>query len=67
MFAIVGRLSAIKEEEPQAAGDENGDQAAAEGPFFRGAVHGGVSLADVASPGTESTEAPASIPVPPPP
>jgi hypothetical protein len=26
------------------------------GPFFTGAVHGGVSLADVASLGTEPTE-----------
>ena len=56
-----------EEEEPQAEGDEGGDQAAAAGPFFTGAVHGGVSLADVASPGTEPTEAPTSIPVPPPP
>ncbi len=30
-------------------------------------VHGGVSLADVASLGTEPTESPTSIPVPPPP
>ena len=68
MFAMVGRLSADdEEEEPQAEGDEGGDQAAAAGPFFTGAVHGGVSLADVASPGTEPTESPTSIPVPPPP
>jgi hypothetical protein len=54
-----------EEEEPHAEDDEGGVEAAAR-PFFRGAVHGGVSLADVASPGTESTESPTSIPVPPP-
>src|SRR3954470_24266347 len=51
-----------EEEEPQAEGDEGVDQAATEGPFFAGAVHGGVSLADVASPGTEPSEAPTSVP-----
>ena len=52
MFAMVGRLSDDdEEEEPQAEGDEDGDQAAAAGPFFTGAVHGGVSLADVAKSG----------------
>jgi hypothetical protein len=55
-----------EEEEPHAEDDEGGVEAAA-GPFFTGAVHGGVSLADVANPGTKSTEAPTSPPVPPPP
>ena len=55
-----------EEEEPHAEDDEGGVEAAA-GPFFTGAVHGGVSLADVANPGTKSTEAPTSPPVPLPP
>src|SRR2546423_932378 len=55
-----------EEEEPQANGDEGGDQAGAAGTFFGGAVHGGVPLADVASPGPEFIEAPTSVPVPPP-
>ena len=68
MFAMVGPDEPDgEEEEPQAEADEGGDQGAAAGPFFTGAVHGGVSLADVANPGTEPTESPTSIPVPPPP
>src|SRR5438874_10847075 len=56
-----------EEEEPQAEGDEGGDQAAPAGPFFAGAGHGRVALADIASLGTESTDVPTSIPVPLPP
>src|SRR5437763_395214 len=55
-----------EQEEPHAEDDEGGVEAAA-GPFFTGVAHGGVPLADVVSPGTESTEAPTSIPVPLPP
>jgi hypothetical protein len=53
-------------EEPQANAGEGGDQAAPAGPAFAGVSHGGVSLEDVASSGTESTEAPTSMtgPVP---
>src|SRR4051812_33785688 len=53
-----------EEEEPQGEA-HGGDQRGAAGPFFAGAAHGGVSLADVASLGTEPTEPPTSIPVPP--
>ncbi len=50
MFAMVEPDN--EEEEPQAEADEDADQAAPAGPFFTGAVHGGVSLADIASLGT---------------
>src|SRR5687767_6277564 len=56
-----------EEEEPQAAAEEGGEQGTPAGPFFAGAGHGRVSLADIASLGTEPTEVPTSIPVPPPP
>src|SRR5947208_6462441 len=43
-------------EKPKAAADEGGGQGAPAGPVFAGAAHGRVSLADIASLGTESTE-----------
>src|SRR3954470_18714274 len=52
-----------EQEEPHAEDDQGGAEAAP-GPFFPGAVHGGGSLADVANPGAEPPESPASIPVP---
>jgi len=56
-----------EEEEPQGEA-HGGDQAVgAAGTFFTSAVHGGVSLADVANLGTEPTESPTSITVPSPP
>ena len=52
-----------EQEEPHGQAEGAEDQAAA-GPFFTGAGHGGVSLADVANPGTKPTESPTSRPVP---
>jgi hypothetical protein len=65
MFAMVGRLSAMtRKRSPR--GGRGRRPSGGVGPFFTGAVHGSVSLADVASPGTEPTKSPTSIPVPPP-
>ena len=67
-YAFMRRiLLRFETEEPEAAGDEGDDQGSPAEPVFTGAGHGGVSLADVASPGTEPIEAPTSVPVPPPP
>src|SRR5215213_3014743 len=56
-----------EEEEPQAETGEDAEQGAlAAGPSFTGAGHGGVSLVDVAGPGTEPTTGLPSKPVPPP-
>src|SRR3954453_18952638 len=55
-----------EEEEPQGEANEGDESGGPAGPFFTGAVHGVVSLADVASLGTEPTESPTSLPVPPP-
>jgi hypothetical protein len=60
-------LLRFETEEPEAAGDEGDDQGSPAEPVFTGAGHGGVSLADVAGPGTELTATPTSMPVPPPP
>jgi hypothetical protein len=56
-----------EEEDPQGDKEDDEAQVGPEGLFLAGAVHGGVSLADVTSPGTKPTEAPTSPPVPPPP
>jgi hypothetical protein len=54
-------------EESKAEAEEDGEQGPPAGPVFTNAGHGGVSLADVPSLGTEPTEAPTSRPVPHPP
>jgi hypothetical protein len=45
-----------EEEEPEAAADGGGEQGAPAGSFLGGTGHGRVSLADIASLGTEPTD-----------
>jgi len=55
-----------EEEEPQADAKEGGDQRGTARPSFAGAVHRGVSPADVANSSTQTTEKPTSNQLPPP-